>query len=262
MYRIELRPGEETALRTIEELAVGIRNGVITSRARIWHNAGQKWLPIEFHPHYRLALQQLESGKADEPEPVVAISAPARISTPAPKSAVDANATLAPSVEDACAAADHAAPAVAPRNRSLGWPVGLFVAGCVIVASAKLTMSKTPLDTARASATDTPAATDSRPAEDSRRTSALPATTAAPAAEPAAPIRKIIVGGGVVHGPTQVPPPAPPPVSHTAVANDTIPSAPSLPALDLTLPSTDKPATETPASDPAPAQANADSIAR
>src|SRR6188472_256585 len=35
MYRIELKLGEETALRTIEELAIGIRNGVITPRARI-----------------------------------------------------------------------------------------------------------------------------------------------------------------------------------------------------------------------------------
>ena len=30
MYRIEVAPGEETVFRTIEELAIGIRNGVIT----------------------------------------------------------------------------------------------------------------------------------------------------------------------------------------------------------------------------------------
>ena len=33
MYRIEVKPGEETIFRTIEELATGIRNGFITPRA-------------------------------------------------------------------------------------------------------------------------------------------------------------------------------------------------------------------------------------
>jgi hypothetical protein len=56
MYRIELSPGEETAFRSIEELAVAIRRNVVTSRARIYHNATSKWLPIQFHPHYKIAL--------------------------------------------------------------------------------------------------------------------------------------------------------------------------------------------------------------
>src|SRR5829696_2226336 len=56
MYRIELAPGEETAFRTIEELAIAMRNGLVTSKARIYHTASQKWLPIEFHPHYKKAL--------------------------------------------------------------------------------------------------------------------------------------------------------------------------------------------------------------
>jgi hypothetical protein len=55
MYRIELSPGEETAFRSIEELAVAIRRRIVTSRARIWHSASGKWLPIEFHPHYKIA---------------------------------------------------------------------------------------------------------------------------------------------------------------------------------------------------------------
>jgi hypothetical protein len=55
MYRIELSPGEETAFRSIEELAVAVKRGVVSSRARIWHNASSKWLPIEFHPHYKIA---------------------------------------------------------------------------------------------------------------------------------------------------------------------------------------------------------------
>ena len=57
MYRIEVAPGEETVFRTMEELAVGIRNGLITPRARIYHNASQKWLPIGLHPHYKKAME-------------------------------------------------------------------------------------------------------------------------------------------------------------------------------------------------------------
>jgi hypothetical protein len=56
MYRIELSPGEETVFRSIEELAVAIKRGVITSRAHIWHNASSRWLPIQFHPHYKVAV--------------------------------------------------------------------------------------------------------------------------------------------------------------------------------------------------------------
>lgn len=55
MYRIELSPGEQTAFRSIEELAVAIRRGVVTPHARIWHNNSNKWLPIQFHPHYKVA---------------------------------------------------------------------------------------------------------------------------------------------------------------------------------------------------------------
>ena len=67
MYRIELAPGEITVFRTIEELATGVRNGVITPRARIFHNASQKWLPIEFHPHHKLALELLAGRTIDLP---------------------------------------------------------------------------------------------------------------------------------------------------------------------------------------------------
>jgi hypothetical protein len=56
MYRIELSPGEETVFRTIEELAVAVRRGVVTPRARIYHNASSRWLPIQIHPHYKAAV--------------------------------------------------------------------------------------------------------------------------------------------------------------------------------------------------------------
>jgi hypothetical protein len=65
MYRIELTPGEVTVFRTIEELATGVRNGLITPKARIYHSASDKWLPIEFHPHYKQALE-LNAGSATD----------------------------------------------------------------------------------------------------------------------------------------------------------------------------------------------------
>jgi hypothetical protein len=69
MYRIELAPGEVTVFRTLEELATGVRNGVITSRARIYHTASQKWLPIEFHPHYKQALEISATQTIEVPVP-------------------------------------------------------------------------------------------------------------------------------------------------------------------------------------------------
>jgi hypothetical protein len=67
MYRIEIKPGEENVFRTIEELATAIRNGLVTPRARIFHNASQKWLPIEFHPHYKKALQLPKTNSGESP---------------------------------------------------------------------------------------------------------------------------------------------------------------------------------------------------
>jgi hypothetical protein len=74
MYRIEVTPGEETVFRTMEELAVAIRNGVVTPRARIYHNASQKWLPIGLHPHYKKALElpAASSARPKTPSPVPA----------------------------------------------------------------------------------------------------------------------------------------------------------------------------------------------
>jgi hypothetical protein len=67
MYRIEVAPGEESVFRTIEELAVGIRNGVVTPRARIYHHASEKWLPIGLHPHYKKALAMPAASSSHAP---------------------------------------------------------------------------------------------------------------------------------------------------------------------------------------------------
>jgi hypothetical protein len=72
MYRIELAPGEITVFRTIEELATGVRNGVITSRARIYHGASEKWLPIEFHPHYKRVIETPAGQPVEIPSPAPA----------------------------------------------------------------------------------------------------------------------------------------------------------------------------------------------
>ncbi|HKU62644.1 MAG TPA: hypothetical protein VJQ44_15590 [Gemmatimonadales bacterium] len=90
MYRIEVRPGEETVFRTIEELATGIRNGFITPRARIYHAASQKWLPIEFHPHYKKALAGNFTPAPPSPQPSLA-------AMPAPTFAFPSAASAPPS---------------------------------------------------------------------------------------------------------------------------------------------------------------------
>jgi hypothetical protein len=103
MYRIELSPGEETVFRSIEELAVAIKRGVVTPRARIYHNASSKWLPIQFHPHYKVAvsmpltnaalvagppvkpLSSLTLAEPQDPEPPVRMAPPApRMQSPPP----------------------------------------------------------------------------------------------------------------------------------------------------------------------------------
>jgi hypothetical protein len=102
MYRIELSPGEETAFRSIEELAVAIRRKVVTSRARIYHNATGKWLPIQFHPHYKLAVSMpltqadLVAGPPVAPLTGLKLGEPAsRTSSTVPSSATHEAATQA-----------------------------------------------------------------------------------------------------------------------------------------------------------------------
>lgn len=115
MYRIELAPGEVTVFRTIDELATGVRNGVITARARIFHGASQKWLPIEFHPHYKLALELLAGRAIEVPSPKV-VEGPRfdNIVTPtAPSQPSPAAANLPYIALDEPPAAEEPAPSVA-----------------------------------------------------------------------------------------------------------------------------------------------------
>jgi hypothetical protein len=112
MYRIELKPGEENVFRTIEELATGIRNGLVTPKARIFHNASQKWLPIEFHPHYKKALA-MPAAKSGE-TPAVGVKSPKSSETHAHPS----NRAKVVELPSAVAPAPPQAPAPAPLART------------------------------------------------------------------------------------------------------------------------------------------------
>jgi hypothetical protein len=85
MYRIELGPDDIGVFRSIEELATAIKTGVITSKARIYHSASDKWLPIEFHPHFKKA-REMAAGPVPPapPAPPRINSGPVRVRTPLP----------------------------------------------------------------------------------------------------------------------------------------------------------------------------------
>lgn len=76
MYRIELEPGDVGVFRSVEEIATAIKSGVVTPRARIYHQATDKWLPIEFHPHYKKALELVASGGGQASSSPASSSAP------------------------------------------------------------------------------------------------------------------------------------------------------------------------------------------
>ncbi|HEU5171835.1 MAG TPA: hypothetical protein VFU46_14905 [Gemmatimonadales bacterium] len=85
MYRIELGPDDIGVFRSMEEMATAIRSGVIGPRCRIFHQASDKWLPIEFHPHYRKALELASSAAPPAPSPVpVTTPLPTRVPVSAP----------------------------------------------------------------------------------------------------------------------------------------------------------------------------------
>jgi hypothetical protein len=95
MYRIELTPGEEALFRNIEELAKGIHSGVIGSHARIWHGASNKWLPIDFHPHYKIAKERPVAPAVPTPIHVAPVESKAPVSPFAPPAPTPVEATPA-----------------------------------------------------------------------------------------------------------------------------------------------------------------------
>lgn len=111
MYRIELSPGDETVFRSIEELAVAVKRGVVTPRARIYHGAADKWLPIQFHPHYKIALSMeltnaaLVAGPTVKPLSTLSLEQPSEPELPEPMLAL---------------AAEPPKPAPAPKKKTSG----------------------------------------------------------------------------------------------------------------------------------------------
>jgi len=119
MYRIELAPGEEALFRNMDELAKGIHSGVISPHARIWHAASNKWLPIDFHPHYKIAKERPAPLAA--PKPVVEPrTAPVQVQAAMPAPAAPAIVAPAPAVQAPAAQAPAAqAPVSVARSREL-----------------------------------------------------------------------------------------------------------------------------------------------
>ena len=105
MYRIELSPGEETIYRNIDELATGVRNGLVTPRSRIYHAASQKWLPIEFHPHYKKivenpAAKTFEAARPRNSGPVLVLTLPKTATANEPEAPTPAATPDSPPVSD------------------------------------------------------------------------------------------------------------------------------------------------------------------
>ncbi len=57
MYRIRLVSGKEQVYPTIQDLTAGVQRGEVTAEAEIYHQRSDRWLSIESHPHYRMAVE-------------------------------------------------------------------------------------------------------------------------------------------------------------------------------------------------------------
>ena len=57
MYRIRLASGQEQVYRSIQELTAGVQRGEVTAESEIYHQRTERWLSIESHPHYRMAVE-------------------------------------------------------------------------------------------------------------------------------------------------------------------------------------------------------------
>ena len=69
MYRIQTASGEEAAYLSLDEFATALQHGIVDDDALIHHARGNSWLPIETHPHYKLARAMATSLPIPEPEP-------------------------------------------------------------------------------------------------------------------------------------------------------------------------------------------------
>lgn len=147
MYRIELSPHEETVFRSIEELAVAIKRGVVTPRARIFHNASGRWLPIQFHPHYKAALSMPLTQAALVAGPPVKQLSSLSLETSEPEPSLPPSAATAPQVAPVTAPAKRK-PArsekTSKRNRRSGKPrrqLRIALVGALLIGGAQWVLS-------------------------------------------------------------------------------------------------------------------------
>jgi hypothetical protein len=149
MYRIELSPGEETVFRSIEELAVAIKRGVVTSRARIFHNASSRWLPIQFHPHYKAAVSMpltqaaLVAGPPVKPLSPLRLEAPPEPEPPVPASPLPA-AYTAPVEAPAKRKPARSEKSIPKQSRRSGKPrrqLRIALVGALLIGGAQWVLS-------------------------------------------------------------------------------------------------------------------------
>jgi len=78
MFRVRLASGEEAVYRSVDELALGVQSGMVTSEAEIFHGKSQRWLPIVDHPEYGHAVERATSQVAVDEFP----AGPSVLATP------------------------------------------------------------------------------------------------------------------------------------------------------------------------------------
>jgi hypothetical protein len=141
MYRIELAPGEQAIFKSIDELVTGIRGGIITPRAKIYHKASDKWLPVDYHPHYKLAKARAEAADVApaappgliqvEHLPPIPMSASATAVLEAPAATATQTAHHPGQAQELAPQGEPLAPFAgmvhANRTRSLGIVIGIVV---------------------------------------------------------------------------------------------------------------------------------------
>ncbi len=76
MFRVRLASGEEAVYRSVDELALGIQSGMVTSSAELFHRESQQWLPITAQPEYEVAAGRaaIHVATVDPPEPALSES--------------------------------------------------------------------------------------------------------------------------------------------------------------------------------------------
>jgi hypothetical protein len=64
MFVVEPGSGKNRGYATAEELGAAIRRGELGPKARIYHRATDRWLPITVHPEYRRVAAEREQMSA------------------------------------------------------------------------------------------------------------------------------------------------------------------------------------------------------